>query len=56
LKRLVLGHTVPPGTAVDRVTIDGERADYRIRPTNRGLEVLVAANPSGSHTLVVRAR
>jgi hypothetical protein len=56
LKRLVLGHTVPPGTAVDRVTIDGERADYRIRPTNRGLEVLVAASPSGSHTLVVRAR
>jgi hypothetical protein len=56
LQRLVLGHTVPAGTAVDRVTLDGERARYRIRPTNRGLEVLVAAKPSGSHTLVVSAR
>jgi hypothetical protein len=56
LKRLVLGHTVPPGAIVDRVRLDGERSDYRIRPTNRGLEVLVAARPSGSHTLVVRAR
>jgi hypothetical protein len=56
LKRLVLGHTVPPDTTVDRVTLDGERTDYRIRPTNRGLEVLVAAKPFGSHTLIVRAR
>jgi hypothetical protein len=56
LERLVLGHTVPAGTAVDRVTLDGERTRYRIRPTNRGLEVLVAAKPSGSHTLVVSAR
>jgi hypothetical protein len=56
LERLVLGHTVAAGTAIDRVTLDGERSRYRIRPTNRGLEVLVAAKPSGSHTLVVRAR
>jgi hypothetical protein len=56
LERLVLGHTVPAGTAVDRVTLDGERSRYRIRPTNRGLEVLVAAKPFGSHTLVVSAR
>jgi hypothetical protein len=56
LRRLVLGHTVPAGTAIDRVTLDGKRSRYRIRPTNRGLEVLVAAKPSGSHTLVVRAR
>ena len=56
LERLVLGHTVPAGAAVDRVTLDGQRMRYRIRPTNRGLEVLVAAKPSGSHTLVVRAR
>jgi hypothetical protein len=56
LRRLVLGHTVPAGTAIDRVTLDGDRSRYRIRPTNRGLEVLVAASPSGGHTLVVRAR
>jgi hypothetical protein len=56
LRRLVLGHTVPAGTAIDRVTLDGKRTRYRIRPTNRGLEVLVAAKASGSHTLVVTAR
>jgi hypothetical protein len=56
LRRLVLGHTVPASAAVERVTLDGERSRYRIRPTNRGLEVLVAAPPSGGHRLVVRAR
>jgi hypothetical protein len=56
LKRLVLGHTVPAGRMVDRVTLDGDQVRYRIRPTNRGLEVLAAAKPSGSHTLVVTAR
>jgi hypothetical protein len=56
LKRLALGHTVPAGSTVDRVMLDGDQARYRIRPTNRGLEVLVAPKPSGSHTLVVTAR
>jgi hypothetical protein len=56
LRRLVLGHTVPAGATIERVTLDGDRTRYRIRPTNRGLEVLVAAKPSGSHTLVVSAR
>jgi hypothetical protein len=57
LERLVLGHTLRPDAGVGQVTLDGARVRYRIRPTNRGLEVLVAAGRiSGEHVLVVRAR
>ena len=57
LRRLVLGHTVSAGAEVSRVTLDGERVRYRIRPTNRGLEVLAAVGrPAGEHELVVLAR
>jgi hypothetical protein len=55
LSRLWLGHTVPPGSPVVAVTLDGEPADYRIRDTNRGREVLVKVpgDESGRHVLVV---
>jgi hypothetical protein len=57
LRRLVLGHTLDPNAEIRRVTLDGRRVRYRIRPTNRGLEVLVAvARPGRAHELVVRAR
>jgi hypothetical protein len=57
LRRLVLGHTLAPHTEIGRVTLDGRRARYRVRPTNRGLEVLVAAGRTAAeHVLVVRAR
>jgi hypothetical protein len=51
----VIGHTLPRGSAVGRVRLDGERADYSVRTTNRGVEVLVRAPARGRHTLVVRA-
>jgi hypothetical protein len=57
LRRLVLGHTLAPHAEIGRVTLDGRRVRYRVRPTNRGLEVLVAAGrTAGEHVLVVRAR
>jgi hypothetical protein len=57
LRRLVLGHTLRPSAEIGRVTLDGKRVRYRIRPTNRGLEILVAARrAAGEHELVVRAR
>jgi hypothetical protein len=57
LRRLVLGHTVRPDAVIGRVRLDGKRVRYRIRPTNRGLEVLAAVRrPAGAHALVVRAR
>jgi hypothetical protein len=55
LRRLVIGHTLPRGSAVGRVRLDGERADYSVRTTNRGVEVLVRAPARGRHVLVVRA-
>ena len=55
LRRLLIGHTLPRGSAVGGVRLDGERADYSVRTTNRGLEVLVRAPARGRHTLVVRA-
>ena len=56
LSRFVIGHTLPRGSRVKRVWLDGRRAGYRTRLTNRGLEVLVRAPASGRHELVVQAR
>jgi hypothetical protein len=49
-----IGHTLPAGAVVRRVTLDGERVAYETRVTNRGLEVVARAHGGGSHTLVVR--
>ncbi len=56
LRRLVLGHTLAHGASVARVRLDGDRVRYRVRETNRGVEVLVRAPARGEHELVVRAR
>ncbi len=56
LRRLVIGHTLPRAARIDRVTVDGERADYSVRTTNRGVEVLVRVPDEGRHRLVVVSR
>ena len=56
LRRLVLGHTLAHGASVERVRLDGDPVRYRVRETNRGVEVLVRAPVRGEHQLVVRAR
>ena len=56
LSRFVIGHTLPRGSRVKRVWLDGRRAGYKTRATNRGLEVLVRAPASGRHELVVKTR
>ena len=56
VERLLLGHTLPRGSRVDRVLLDGRRVGYRKQLTNRGLEVWVRAPASGRHELVVKAR
>jgi hypothetical protein len=56
LRRFHIGHTLPRGSVVASVRLDGSRvASYRRRETNRGLEVRVRARPGERHTLVVRA-
>jgi hypothetical protein len=55
LRRLTLGVTLPPGTGVERVVLDGRTVQPRRRETNRGLEVLadVTGRTGGGHVLVV---
>jgi glycogen debranching enzyme len=50
---LTIGHTLPEGATVSRVTLDGEPVDYREVNTTRGLEVRVKSNTGQPHTLVV---
>jgi hypothetical protein len=56
LSRFVIGHTVPRGSSVKSVRLDGRRTGYKKRLTNRGLEILVRAPASGAHELVVTIR
>jgi hypothetical protein len=56
LDRFVIGHTIPRDARVKSVRLDGRRAEYRIRLTNRGREVLVRAPAGGRHELVVKTR
>ena len=57
LRELLVGHTVPADKEIASVTLDrAPVADYRVRSTNRGKEVLVKAAPDGEHTLVVVTR
>jgi hypothetical protein len=56
LRRLLLGHTLPRGSRVSSVRLDGSPTDYRTRLTNRGLEVWTRAPAAGRHTLVVTSR
>lgn len=56
IRKLAIGHTIPRGAKVDKVTLDGKGIrDYDAEVTNRGLEVSVGAKP-GAHTLVVTTR
>jgi hypothetical protein len=55
VRTLLIGHTLPSGSKVASVTLDGRPAKYESRETNRGLEVRVSASPRDRHTLVVTA-
>src|SRR4051794_23332361 len=52
VSRLAIGHTLPAGSKVGRVRLDGKRVTPRTRTTNRGVEVTVDTR-AGTHTLVV---
>ena len=53
--RLLIGHTLPSGSTVSRVVLDGRVVDdYSVRTTNRGVEVTVPTK-EGQHLLVVTA-
>ena len=45
----MIGHTLPHGSKLAAVVLDGHRVKhYDARETNRGLEVSVAARPGGA--------
>ena len=54
LRTLTIGHTLPAGTTIADVRLDGQPVAYATRDTNRGREVTVDTSP-GRHVLVVRA-
>jgi hypothetical protein len=53
--KLTIGHTLPAGAHVKSATLNGRKAHYTVRDTNRGREVLVKAGHGGRQTLVVTA-
>jgi hypothetical protein len=55
VRRLRIGHTLPLGSNVKWVKLDGRKVGYQFRETNRGLEISVPARP-GRHRLEVRSR
>ena len=50
-----IGHTLPRGSTVATVLLDGAEAVYSARETSRGLEVRVPTSAGRGHTLVVTA-
>jgi hypothetical protein len=54
ITRLLIGHTLPRGSDVRSVKLDGRRVAWSERTTNRGVEVTVATR-RGEHTLEVSA-
>jgi hypothetical protein len=53
-QRLRIGQTLPAGSAVQSVKLDGRSVAWRERETNRGLEVTVRTQP-GRHVVVITA-
>jgi hypothetical protein len=54
VQQLWIGHTLPRGSSVRSVKLDGRPVAWTERLTNRGLEVTVETG-RGEHTLVVEA-
>jgi hypothetical protein len=54
VRELLVGHTLPRGSHVARLVLDGVPVrDYDATLTNRGLEVTVPAEPGRRHTLTI---
>ena len=49
ISKLAIGHTLPAGSRVGRVMLDGRRVRPRTRMTNRGLEVTANTRPGHAH-------
>jgi hypothetical protein len=50
---LLIGHTIPDGSQISSVTLNGMQVRFSIRHSNRGQEILVSAGAGASQRLVV---
>jgi hypothetical protein len=55
VRTVEVGATLPRGSKVEEVTLDGKKVGWQQRTTNRGLEITTKAG-AGQHTVVVTAR
>jgi hypothetical protein len=57
VRELVIGHTLPHGSRLAGLWLDGRRVEhYDARETNRGLEVTVDAKAGAQQTLTVATK
>jgi hypothetical protein len=54
--RLEIGHTLPANASIESVTLNGRAADYKVRSTHRGSEVVAQVFTAGTYRLVIRSR
>jgi hypothetical protein len=54
--RLEIGHTLKAGVSIQSVTLNGKAADYEVRSTHRGSEVVAQVSTAGTYRLVVQSR
>jgi hypothetical protein len=54
--RLEIGYTLPANASIESVTLNGKAADYEVRSTHRGREVVAQAFTAGTYRLVIQTR
>ena len=54
--RLEIGHTLPPNTSIESVKLNGKAADYEVRPSHRGSEIVAQVFTAGNCRLVIQTR
>jgi hypothetical protein len=54
--RLEIGHTLPANASIESVTLNGKAADYEVRSTHRGSEVVAQGFTAGTYRLVIQTR
>ena len=54
--RLEIGHTLPANASIESVTLNGKAADYEVRSSHRGSEIVAQVFTAGSYRLVIQTR
>ena len=53
---LEIGHALAANASIELVTLNGKAADYEVRSTHRGNEVVAQAFTAGTYRLVIQTR